>query len=45
MEEDFTEVVEDIRIRLRLTVYVARTDCVGAYHQEFPARYGVCRDE
>ena len=45
MEEDFKEVVEDIRIRLRLTVYVARYDSGGAYHEEFLAKYGVCRDE
>jgi hypothetical protein len=45
MEEDFAEVVEDIRIRLRLTVYVARHYCMGVYHEEFLARYGVCRDE
>jgi hypothetical protein len=46
VEDNFAEEVEEVRIRLRLTVYVARFIPEGlAYHEEFPARYGVSRDE
>ncbi len=42
MEEE----IEDIRRVLRLTVLVCRYTSGGvAYHEEFPARYGVSRDE
>ena len=45
-ESNFAEEVEDIRVRLRLTVYVARFTSEGlAYHEEFLARHGVSRDE
>jgi len=46
IESNFSEQVEDVRVRLRLTVYVARFTPEGlAYHEEFLARYGVSRDE
>jgi hypothetical protein len=42
VESSLAEDIEDIRIRLRLTVCVCRYDSRGAYHEEFLARYGVC---
>lgn len=41
--EDFREEIEDVRIRLRLTVLVARYDYEGTAHHV--AEYGVHRHD
>ena len=39
VESSLAEDIEDIRIRLRLTVCVCRYDSRGAYHEEFLVRF------